>query len=120
MTLRERLEAAKAERRRAAGLPVDDHPSGATPREPTSGPGAGGGLPTVDLTGTAPVLDLRTGREVGEGIQPARSLTESLAVSDSPSCPTCGDEGQLDMQDVAGGVDHYSCRTCDTLFQVLR
>jgi hypothetical protein len=116
MTLRERLEAAKADRRRAAGLPVDDaaDPS-ATADVPWYGPEP---LPRLDLRGLQPVVDLRG--TPGHADPVHSSLTEALSVSDSSACPACNTEGRLDLQDIAGGVDHYTCPNCMLLFQVVR
>jgi hypothetical protein len=112
MTLRERLEAAKADRRRAAGLPVDDPaPEAPKPWVPLE--------PALDLTGTLPVVDLTTGMPVDKDAI-GRSLTEALAVSESDRCPACNSVGRLDLQDIAGGVDHYTCPNCTLLYQTVR
>lgn len=115
MTLQDRLAAAKAERRRAAGLPEEDLPSDiVAPELPRYERHV---VPEIDLTGVRPVVDLRTAPAPDEG---HRSLTGALSVSQSSACPACSTEGRLDMQDIAGGVDHYTCPNCNLLFQVAR
>jgi len=48
------------------------------------------------------------------------SFSGALVVSDGDSCPNCGCAGEVDMEDVVGGVDHYSCSNCGLLYQVAR
>jgi hypothetical protein len=95
MTLRERLAAAAEERRRKAGLPP---------------------LPALDLTSGGPVVDLRA----GELTAAHPRMTHALAVSADRHCPVCGTEARLDLEDIAGGVDHYTCPGCSLLSQVAR
>lgn len=104
MTLQERLEAAKAARRRQAGLPPSD---GEASTDDAS----------LDLRGLAPVVDLRPELVRRDG--PPR-FSEALAVGEGSACPTCGCEGRLDMEDLAGGVDHFFCTNCGLLYQVAR
>ncbi len=114
MNLHDRLEAAKAERRQRAGLPPEapdvspmDQPFIGTVDDNEAG---------IDLTGYAPVVDLRPGLvERGDP-----SFSGALAVGQGPDCPHCGGNGFLDMEDVVGGVDHFSCRDCGLLYQVAR
>jgi hypothetical protein len=103
MTLQERLAAAAEARRRAAGLPPDDTLAG--PDDPDA---------SIDLTMLAPVIDLRPAEE--------RRFSKALKVAGrSDVCPTCGTpDPRLDMEDIVGGVDHYSCLNCGQLFQVGR
>jgi hypothetical protein len=105
MTLQERLAAAAEARRRAAGLPPEADTEGNSAGEPTA---------TVDLTSPlAPVIDLRPAEE--------RRFSKALTVAwRSDVCPTCGGQPRLDMEDIVGGVDHYSCLACGQLFQVPR
>jgi hypothetical protein len=114
MTLQERLEAAKAERRRQAGLPADE-PEVSPMRQPYQPKPADD--PALDLRGLAPVVDLRPGVEFRAG--PPR-FSEALAVGHGSACPNCGFEGRLDLEDIAGGVDHFSCTDCGLLYQVAR
>jgi hypothetical protein len=119
MTLRERLEAAKAERRQRAGLPPEapevspmQRPIGSSPTDEDARSDD-----TIDLTGYAPVVDLRQEllhRDTGP------SFSGALVVSEGNDCPNCGSVGQVDMEDVVGGVDHYSCTNCGLLYQVAR
>lgn len=114
MNLHERLEAAKAERRLRAGLPPE--PPEVSPmhrrRDETEDPEA-----AIDLTGYAPIVDLRY-ELIARNSEP--SFTEALVVGDGPACPNCGCDGRLDMEDVVGGVDHFSCTNCGLLYQVAR
>jgi hypothetical protein len=104
MTLQERLAAAAEARRRAAGLPPEADTEGSLAGEPPA---------TVDLTSLAPVIDLRPTEE--------RRFSKALTVAwRSDVCPTCGGRPRLDMEDIVGGVDHYSCLDCGQLFQVPR
>jgi hypothetical protein len=114
MNLQDRLEAAKAERRRRAGLPPEA-PDVSPMDQPFRGV-ADDQEGAIDLTDYAPVLDLRPGpAERGDP-----SFSGALVVGAGPDCPNCGREGFLDMQDVVGGVDHFSCRDCGLLYQVAR
>jgi hypothetical protein len=72
---------------------------------------------SVDLTGYAPVVDLRPEFPVREGDP---SFTGALVVGDGPDCPNCGCDGRRDMEDVVGGVDLFSCTNCGLLYQVAR
>jgi hypothetical protein len=104
MSLRDRLEAAKAERRLRAGLPAEE------PSESSDDDSS------LDLTGVAPVVDLRA-------VAPARtkpSFTSAFDVGAGDTCPSCGSRARLDMEDVVGGVNHFSCTGCGLLFQVAR
>jgi predicted RNA-binding Zn-ribbon protein involved in translation (DUF1610 family) len=107
MTLRERLEAAAAERRRAAGLPPTDEDES-----------------TLDLTTASPIIDVRPSAAPTPPVSSAPrapSFSGGIEVSDTGrSCPNCGGSTRLDMQDTVGGVDHYSCLDCGLLFQVAR
>lgn len=73
---------------------------------------------SLDLTGLAPVVDLR--------IPPAAMAREprfndAMAVAANGSrCPNCGCAGHLDLEDVVGGVDHYTCTNCTLLYQAAR
>jgi hypothetical protein len=98
MTLGERLAAAAEERRRAAGLPQH---------------------PTLELTTVDPVVDLRTPPDDRTAAAHPR-MTHALAVGTDRHCPECGTEASLDLEDLAGGVDHYTCPACSLLFQVAR
>jgi hypothetical protein len=103
VTLQERLDAAHQQRRLAAGLPVEDLL--ASPPDPD---------PVLDLRPVAPVIDLRP-------VPTAPNFSSAITVVDDPGrCPTCSGSTRLDMQDVVGGVDHYSCELCGHLFQVAR
>jgi hypothetical protein len=98
MTLRERLAAAAEERRREAGLPRRS---------------------ALDLTTDDPVVDL--GTRSGDRTAAAHPrMTHALAVGVDRHCPECGTEASLDLEDLAGGVDHYTCPACSLLFQVAR
>lgn len=79
-------------------------------------PAAGDGL-EIDLTGYAPVVDLRPELLSRDA---APSFAGALAVGEGDNCPNCATGGRLDMEDVVGGVDHYSCPNCGLLFQVAR
>jgi hypothetical protein len=114
MTLQERLEAAKAARRQQAGLPADE-PEVSPMRQPYEPKPADD--PALDLRGIAPVVDLRPGVEIRSG---APRFSEALAVALDSACPNCECEGRLDMEDLAGGVDHFSCTNCGLLYQVAR
>ena len=117
MNLHERLEAAKAERRLRAGLPAEE-PEVSPMHQPLRGDDADAeGEAAIDLTGYAPIVDLRPEIRLRDG-EP--SFTGALAVGEGPTCPNCGCEGRLDMEDVVGGVDHFSCTNCGLLFQVAR
>jgi hypothetical protein len=118
MTLQERLEAAKAERRRRAGLPAEAPE--VSPMHQPIGSSSSSDLTessSLDLTGSAPVVDLRP-----EVPPPATSpsFNGAMTVADGPLCPNCGCEGRIDMQDVVGGVDHLTCTNCALLYQVAR
>jgi hypothetical protein len=128
MTLRDRLEQAKAERRQAAGLPAEpppvspmDQPIGS--REQTDEAAGSAGSSTddrdysIDLTGFAPVVDLRP--DLRDPSNEPR-FSGALAVGEGDRCPMCASPGALDMEDVVGGVDHYSCTNCGLLYQVAR
>ena len=67
--------------------------------------------------GLAPVVDLRPDLRSSSG-EPR--FSGALAVGESDRCPYCGSDGALDMEDVVGGVDHYSCTNCGLLYQVAR
>ncbi len=126
MTLRERLDAAREERRRAAGLPPTPpaEPATMTTDDVVAKGDFGVDLDSVvDLRTPAPVIDLRPlPPERPESTPPPSnpSFTAALAVSTRTTCPQCGGPGQRDMQDVVGGVDHYSCTFCGHLWQVAR
>lgn len=130
MGLRERLEAAEAERRRAAGLPVwnraDNEPGAAKPNAaPAARPSRPGSsaVPVVDLRKPAPVIDLRTRAPARDQLSPTsapRATRAADPAADTVSCPSCGDPGRLDMQDIVGHLDHYSCLGCGSLFQLQR
>lgn len=100
MNLKERLEAAEADRRREAGLPllpVDDDTDPA---------------PTIDLRSDAPIIDIRPAE---------RRWADGLPVAESHrQCPQCGGPTLMDMEDAVGGVDHLHCLDCGLLFQVAR
>jgi hypothetical protein len=131
VNLRDRLAAAHEERRRAAGLPPaadDEAASGPDPGErATFGIDLG---QVVDLrrppAEPATVIDLRPLAPVGDTRSPAPSpdrgpsFSAALAVSAATTCPRCGTEGTCNMEDVVGGVDHYSCPFCGHLYQVAR
>lgn len=114
MNLHERLEAAKAERRQRAGLPPEE-PEVSPMDQPYRGPAEDKDA-AIDLTGYAPIVDLRPGL-VGRGNP---RFAGALAVGEGPDCPNCGCDGFLDMEDVVGGVDHFSCSNCGLLYQVAR
>jgi predicted RNA-binding Zn-ribbon protein involved in translation (DUF1610 family) len=136
VNLHDRLAAAKAERRRAAGLPpvADDD---RTAPLPPAGAGGEGTSYDVDLS---PVVDLRSPTEQAKVIEfralvpagesrptPAGgadehgpSFSAALEVSAETTCPRCGTEGRRNMEDVVGGVDHFSCPACGNLYQVAR
>jgi hypothetical protein len=126
MNLHDRLEAAKAERRQRAGLPAEA-PDVSPMHQPIGGRNVGGDQPgtdtdtdedfAIDLTGYAPVVDLRPEPFVRDG-EP--SFSAAIVVGQGDRCPTCGSESHLDMEDVVGGVDHFSCTNCGLLFQVAR
>jgi hypothetical protein len=116
MNLHDRLEAAKAERRQRAGLPPEP-PAVSPMRRPYAGTDDDGEAATIDLTGYAPVVDLRPEFPVRDGDP---SFTGALVVGDGPDCPNCGCDGRRDMEDVVGGVDHFSCTNCGLLYQVAR
>jgi len=107
MTLGERLAAAREQRRLAAGLP-----------------------PTIDLTSTGEVarddevvIDLRRPAWEPPPVldPPPPRFSDAIGVADSAdACPDCGAELRLDLQDVVGGVDHYTCTGCGRLLQVAR
>jgi hypothetical protein len=137
VNLRDRLAAAHEERRRAAGLPpVDDTPRSSPAGHQGPGPGdrATYGIDLdhlVDLRhpapGSAPVIDLRPVAPAGDARAAAPpvgtqgpSFSAALAVSTETTCPRCGAEGTCNMEDVVGGVDHYSCTYCGHLYQVAR
>ncbi|WP_208028692.1 hypothetical protein [Rhabdothermincola sediminis] len=117
MSLQERLAAAEDERRRAAGLP----PLRREPARPhrldqlRSSPDT---APRLDLTGSSPVLDLR--ERMPEQVEPAPVTVLHPAGDDRIVCPVCGGESRLDVTDVVGGVDHYTCLACAHLFEVQR
>jgi hypothetical protein len=117
VTLQERLEAAKAERRRRAGLPPEE-PEVSPMHQPIRRSGSATDDGALDLTGLAPVVDLR--------LPPASHsdgprFNRAMVVGDSgTACPNCGCEGHLDLEDVVGGVDHYTCTNCTLLYQVAR
>lgn len=107
MTLGERLAAAREQRRLAAGLP-----------------------PSIDLTGPTEVtrdddvvIDLRgldrTPPAPSGPPEPSFSIAVRVAES-ADGCPSCGAALRLDMEDVVGGVDHYTCTGCGLLLQVAR
>jgi hypothetical protein len=112
MNLRDRLEAAKAERRMRAGLPADE-PDESPMHQPSVDRDVDA---SVDLTGIAPVVDLRP----VPPIEPDPSFTSAFDVGVGDTCPSCGSSSRLDMEDVVGGVDHYSCTGCGLLYQVAR
>jgi hypothetical protein len=120
MNLRDRLEAAKVERRLKAGLPPEE-PDVSPMDQPLGRPGAPGadsGSDTdysIDLTEYAPVVDLRPPPS-----RDAPSFTGALPVAEGERCPNCSGRGLVDMEDVVGGVDHYSCSDCGLLYQVAR
>lgn len=117
MSLRERLEAARAERRRRAGLPPEP-PAVSPMSQPIDLDADRSSDPaTIDLTGVAPVVDLRP-ELAGRDRTPA--FSGALEIGQSDRCPHCGGPGRLDMQDYVGRVDHYSCTDCGLLFQVAR
>jgi hypothetical protein len=126
MTLRDRLEQAKAERRQAAGLPAEPPPVSPMDQPVGSRAPAGDGTTdeatddkdyAIDLTGLAPVVDLRPDLRNA----PAEPrFSGALAVGKGDRCPLCASAGALDMEDVVGGVDHYSCTNCGLLYQVAR
>ena len=72
---------------------------------------------SIDLTGYAPVVDLRPEPLARDG-EP--SFSAAIAVGHGDRCPTCGGAGNLDMEDMVGGVDHFSCTSCGLLFQTAR
>jgi hypothetical protein len=118
MSLRDRLEAAKAERRQRAGLPAEapevspmDLPIAT--RDHTDSDQD----PSIDLRGYAPVVDLR--HEFRQRSSEP-SFSSALQVGEGAQCPHCGGRGRVDMEDVVGGVDHYSCTACGLLYQVAR
>jgi hypothetical protein len=117
MNLHDRLEAAKAERRRRAGLPPEE-PEVSPMHQPIPRPHRDDADPdadySIDLTEYAPVVDLRPDR------REAPSFTGALPVGEGERCPNCEGRGRLDMEDVVGGVDHYSCAECGLLYQVAR
>ena len=115
MNLHDRLEAAKAERRQRAGLPPEE-PEVSPMQQPYSGRVADKDAAAIDLTGYAPIVDLRPALvERGD-----RRFAGALAVGEGPDCPNCGCDGFLDMEDMVGGVDHFSCSNCGLLYQVAR
>jgi hypothetical protein len=117
MNLHERLEAAKAERRVRAGLPPEE-PEVSPMHQPRRDDGDEADREAaIDLTGYAPIVDLRP-EILRRDSEP--SFTGALAVGEGSTCPNCGCEGRLDMEDVVGGVDHLSCTNCGLLFQVAR
>jgi hypothetical protein len=127
VNLHERLEAAKAERRQRAGLPAEA-PEVSPMHEPIGRSNEVGSRPgvigtdvdedfAIDLTGYAPIVDLRP-ELAGRSGDP--SFSAAIVVGEGDRCPTCGSESHLDMEDVVGGVDHFSCTNCGLLFQVAR
>lgn len=114
MNLHDRLEAAKAERRQRAGLPPEA--PDISPMHQPHRDSADDKEAAIDLTGYAPVVDLRP--PPAERGDP--SFAVALAVGEGPDCPNCGCDGFLDMEDVVGGVDHFSCSNCGLLYQVAR
>jgi len=120
MNLRDRLEAAKVERRLKAGLPPEA-PEVSPMNQPPDRSGAPAADPesetdySIDLTQYAPVVDLRPPPS-----RDAPSFTGALPVAEGESCPHCSGRGRVDMEDVVGGVDHYSCADCGLLYQVAR
>lgn len=121
MNLRDRLEAAKAERRMRAGLPPTE-PEGDPMHQPIGRSDEADSADedySIDLTGYAPVVDLRHELEA-RARKGEPSFSEALVVSETDRCPNCGSEGEIDMEDVVGGVNHYSCTNCGLLYQVAR
>jgi hypothetical protein len=109
MNLLDRLEAAKAERRQRAGLPPES-PDVSPMHRPYR---ADDDEIAIDLTGYAPIVELRP-----EPAEP--SFAGALVVGEGPDCPNCGGDGFLDLEDIVGGVDHFSCSNCGLLYQVAR
>jgi hypothetical protein len=128
MTLAERLAAAREQRRLAAGLPPSTDPPGTDP--PGIDP------PGIDLTGPGEetrdedvVIDLREFRRTPPApsdpppasgpLAPGFSFAARVAAS-ADGCPSCDSSLRLDMEDVVGGVNHYTCTGCGLLVQVAR
>lgn len=127
MNLHDRLEAAKAERRQRAGLPAEA-PEVSPMHEPIGGRKVAGSQPgvigvdtdedfAIDLTGYAPIVDLRPELRGRDG-EP--SFSSAIVVGEGDHCPSCGSQSHLDMEDVVGGVAHFSCPKCGLLFQAAR
>jgi hypothetical protein len=94
-----------------------DQPIGSRSRDDADDEAQGEKDYSIDLTGFAPVVDLRP--DLRDKSNEPR-FSGALAVGQGDSCPMCASRGELDMEDVVGGVDHYSCTNCGLLYQVAR
>lgn len=64
------------------------------------------------------MLDLR--EPMPDQVEPAPVTVLPAASDAAVACPVCGGGSRLDVTDVVGGVDHYTCLVCAHLFEVQR